>query len=88
MSRSGGIGRRQQRLVRAIGRPAPDIAGKDIANPLAMIMSAAMMLRYSLGRPSLTCGASGGLARQDGDPQAYRLRSRISANRESDRRFE
>ncbi|GGE43821.1 3-isopropylmalate dehydrogenase [Pullulanibacillus camelliae] len=26
---------------------APDIAGKGIANPLAMIMSAAMMLRYS-----------------------------------------
>ena len=28
---------------------APDIAGKGIANPLATIMSAAMMLRYSLG---------------------------------------
>lgn len=28
---------------------APDIAGQDIANPLATIMSAAMMLRYSLG---------------------------------------
>lgn len=28
---------------------APDIAGKDIANPLATILSAAMMLRYSLG---------------------------------------
>jgi 3-isopropylmalate dehydrogenase len=27
---------------------APDIAGKDIANPLATILSAAMMLRYSL----------------------------------------
>jgi 3-isopropylmalate dehydrogenase len=26
---------------------APDIAGKDIANPLASILSAAMMLRYS-----------------------------------------
>ncbi|WP_395062646.1 3-isopropylmalate dehydrogenase [Paraburkholderia silvatlantica] len=30
---------------------APDIAGKGIANPLATILSAAMMLRYSLGRP-------------------------------------
>ncbi len=30
---------------------APDIAGKDIANPLATILSAAMMLRYSLGMP-------------------------------------
>ncbi|GAA5316825.1 MAG: 3-isopropylmalate dehydrogenase [Candidatus Pelagadaptatus aseana] len=28
---------------------APDIAGQNIANPLATIMSAAMMLRYSLG---------------------------------------
>ena len=28
---------------------APDIAGKGIANPLAMILSAAMMLRWSFG---------------------------------------
>jgi len=28
---------------------APDIAGKGVANPLATIMSAAMLLRYSLG---------------------------------------
>ncbi|MBQ3889753.1 MAG: 3-isopropylmalate dehydrogenase, partial [Lachnospiraceae bacterium] len=27
---------------------APDIAGKDLANPIATILSAAMMLRYSL----------------------------------------
>ena len=31
---------------------APDIAGQDIANPLATIMSAAMMLRYSLAASS------------------------------------
>ena len=30
---------------------APDIAGKGVANPLATILSAAMMLRYSLGMP-------------------------------------
>ncbi|WP_236905213.1 isocitrate/isopropylmalate family dehydrogenase, partial [Enterobacter hormaechei] len=29
---------------------APDIAGKGIANPLATILSAAMMLRYSLNK--------------------------------------
>jgi 3-isopropylmalate dehydrogenase len=29
---------------------APDIAGKGVANPLATILSAAMMLRYSLGK--------------------------------------
>ena len=32
---------------------APDIAGKNIANPLATILSIAMMLRYSLGEESL-----------------------------------
>lgn len=31
------------------GGSAPDIAGKGIANPIATILSAAMMLRYSLG---------------------------------------
>jgi len=31
---------------------APDIAGKGIANPLATILSAAMMLRYSLDLPA------------------------------------
>ncbi len=30
---------------------APDIAGKGIANPLATILSAAMMLRYTLNQP-------------------------------------
>lgn len=30
---------------------APDIAGKGIANPLATILSASMMLRFSLGMP-------------------------------------
>ena len=29
---------------------APDIAGQNKANPLAQILSAAMMLRYDLGR--------------------------------------
>jgi 3-isopropylmalate dehydrogenase len=32
---------------------APDIAGKGIANPLATILSVAMMLRYSLNEPVL-----------------------------------
>lgn len=31
------------------GGTAPDIAGKGIANPIAQILSAGMMLRYSLG---------------------------------------
>ena len=31
------------------GGTAPDIAGKDLANPIAQILSAAMMLRHSFG---------------------------------------
>ena len=36
-------------LYEPIHGSAPDIAGKDIANPLATILSAAMLLRYSFG---------------------------------------
>jgi 3-isopropylmalate dehydrogenase len=32
---------------------APDIAGQGIANPLATILSVAMMLRYSLDEPAM-----------------------------------
>jgi 3-isopropylmalate dehydrogenase len=38
-------------LYEPIHGSAPDIAGKGVANPLATILSAAMMLRYSLGQP-------------------------------------
>jgi 3-isopropylmalate dehydrogenase len=31
---------------------APDIAGKGVANPLATILSAAMMLRFTLNQPA------------------------------------
>jgi 3-isopropylmalate dehydrogenase len=37
-------------LYEPIHGSAPDIAGKNLANPLATILSAAMMLRYSLDR--------------------------------------
>jgi len=37
-------------LYEPIHGSAPDIAGKGLANPLATMLSAAMMLRYSLGR--------------------------------------
>ena len=36
-------------LYEPIHGSAPDISGRDIANPLATILSAAMLLRYSLG---------------------------------------
>ena len=38
-------------LYEPIHGTAPDIAGKDLANPLATILSAALMLRYSLAQP-------------------------------------
>ena len=42
-------GERPLGLYEPIHGSAPDIAGKDIANPLAAILSAALMLRYSFG---------------------------------------
>src|ERR671939_350940 len=38
-------------LYEPIHGSAPDIAGRNVANPLATILSAAMMLRYSLNQP-------------------------------------
>jgi 3-isopropylmalate dehydrogenase len=40
---------RQRGLYQAIHGSAPDIAGKDLANPIGSILSFAMLLRYSLG---------------------------------------
>jgi 3-isopropylmalate dehydrogenase len=37
-------------LYEPIHGSAPDIAGRDVANPIGTILSAAMMLRWSLGR--------------------------------------
>jgi isocitrate dehydrogenase len=38
-------------LYEPIHGSAPDIAGRDIANPVGQIYSVAMMLRYSLNQP-------------------------------------
>lgn len=40
-------------LYEPAGGSAPDIAGKGIANPIAQILSAALMLRYSFGRDDI-----------------------------------
>ena len=40
-------------LYEPVHGSAPDIAGKGLANPLATILSVAMMLRYSLQQPNL-----------------------------------
>jgi 3-isopropylmalate dehydrogenase len=46
---SASINEKRFGLYEPAGGSAPDIAGKGIANPIAQILSAAMMLRLSLG---------------------------------------
>jgi len=48
---SASLDERGKGLYEPIHGTAPDIAGKGLANPLATILSAAMMLRYSLRQP-------------------------------------
>ncbi len=48
MLASASLDENNKGLYEPIHGSAPDIAGKGIANPLAMILSVAMMLRYSL----------------------------------------
>jgi 3-isopropylmalate dehydrogenase len=46
---SASLGEGGRGLYEPVHGSAPDIAGKDIANPLASILSAAMLLRHSFG---------------------------------------
>ena len=48
MLSSASLGKTKLGLYEPSHGSAPDIAGKNIANPIATILSAAMMLRYSL----------------------------------------
>ncbi len=48
---SSSLGDTSNGLYEPIHGSAPDIAGKNIVNPIACILSAAMMLRYSLDMP-------------------------------------
>jgi 3-isopropylmalate dehydrogenase len=48
---SASLNAKGQGLFEPVHGSAPDIAGKDLANPLASILSAAMMLRHSLNQP-------------------------------------
>lgn len=50
---SAALDSRGKGMYEPIHGSAPDIAGKGIANPLATILSVAMMLRYSLDAPAL-----------------------------------
>lgn len=47
---SASLDEKSKGLYEPIHGSAPDIAGKNLANPLATVLSAAMMLRYSLNQ--------------------------------------
>ena len=49
---SSSMGDGTRGLYEPIHGSAPDIAGQNIANPIGMILAAAMMLRYSLDMPA------------------------------------
>jgi len=59
-------------LFEPAGGSAPDIAGKGIANPIAQILSAAMMLKFSLGYPE----AAGAVEEAVADVLAAGIRTR------------
>jgi 3-isopropylmalate dehydrogenase len=50
---SASLNKNNYGMYEPIHGSAPDIAGKDIANPLATIISVSMMLRYSLNQAPL-----------------------------------
>jgi len=50
---SASLNEKGQGMYEPIHGSAPDIAGKGVANPLATILSASMMLRYSLDEPAM-----------------------------------
>ena len=58
------------------GGTAPDIAGKGIANPIAQILSAAMMLQYSFGLDQLAQRIDGAVRRTIS--QGFRTRDILS----------
>ena len=49
-------------LYEPAGGSAPDIAGKGVANPVAQILSAAMMLKYSFGRDDVALAIEAAVA--------------------------
>jgi 3-isopropylmalate dehydrogenase len=50
-------------LFEPVHGSAPDIAGQGVANPLAMFLSAAMLLRHGLGLESEAAAVESGVER-------------------------
>ena len=59
---SASLGAGRAGLFEPIHGSAPDIAGRGIANPYATILSAALLLRYSLGLESEACALEGAVS--------------------------
>src|SRR5439155_474161 len=59
MLRSASLDEKGKGLYEPIHGSAPDIAGKNLANPLAAILSAAMMLRYSFDQDRVAVRVEG-----------------------------
>jgi 3-isopropylmalate dehydrogenase len=66
LSPSASLGDGKRGLYEPIHGSAPDIAGKGIANPIGTILSAALLLRHSLGLEkealAIECAVSGALS--------------------------
>ncbi|TVQ21383.1 MAG: 3-isopropylmalate dehydrogenase [Spirochaetaceae bacterium] len=61
LGETGASGRRFG-LYEPIGGTAPDIAGKGVANPIAQILSAAMLLTYSLDEAAAAAAIEAGVS--------------------------
>ena len=59
---SASLGEGTRGLYEPIHGSAPDIAGKGIANPTGTILSAAMLLRHSLGLEAEACAVEKAVA--------------------------
>jgi len=60
---SASLGAGRQGLYEPIHGSAPDIAGRGIANPFGTILSAALLLRYSLELPAAARRLEGAVER-------------------------
>ena len=59
---SASLGEEGIGLFEPVHGSAPDIAGRDVANPLAAILSAAMLLEHSLGASEAAAGVRGAVS--------------------------
>ncbi len=75
---SASLGATTNGLYEPIHGSAPDIAGQDIANPVATILSAAMMLKYSFNLETEAKAIEDAVAKALGD--GYRTADIMSAN--------